>query len=154
MSNLFTSPRDLLIVGNRVFTNLTSLIVLGAQNDGNDFATFRMMHPTHATAGYQITAGKSFQIIGVKWSVTVVGSGEYISLLYGDTDVGQDAAAAPTTPIYPGGDTRIGIVANSYAQDTSPLITDFWWKVPAQKYPAVRFNGATRGSVHLYGYEV
>lgn len=146
-----------LTVGGRVFTDLPNLIILyGKVVTGGRFTTLRRGNDT---AGYQVTAGKTFTIGAIWGTAEVASSQAAINLLYGNTDVGLDSASAPTTPIYLAGDATnviaagvalLGAAGTPNASFSSFPGLDF--RVPATKYPA--FKGSAVGTnLVVYGYE-
>lgn len=142
-----------LTVGGSVFTDLDNLIVLGGTNSTNAFCTLRK---PNGTAGYQVTAGKTLTQRALHFTdLDTAGNSATCSLLYGDTDVGQNAAAAPTTPVYNFGTSAISIVNAIIAGglDKNHEVSIFF-QVPATKYPGATM-GAASGikAVLTYGYE-
>lgn len=143
-----------LTVGGRVFTDLTTLIILGGYALSNN--SFASLRKPNGSAAYSITTAKTYTIYAAKLIGYTLGGTGYINVLYGDTDAGMDAASAPTNAVYCNGDaaTRYaGVGASStgtgYFLDGSH--TPF--AVPAGKYVASKFlNGG--GTAFVYGYEV
>lgn len=148
IGNLGTIPT--LTVGNRVFTDLTNLITLsGFVSGGGNYGTMRA---PNGTAGYQVTAGKTYTIhslIITGGGVTGTGAG---TILYGNTDVGTGAGSAPTTPIYYGGYGAGGLLtASNFPPSITGTFCNPMFQIPATKYPAV-INSSTAFYLS-YGYE-
>jgi len=142
-------------IGGRIFTDLTNLIVLQAQNTTTShWGTFRK---PNSTSGYQVTSGKTLHILGAQSSIIVDGgAGGNATVLYGDTDVGIDSASAPTNPIYPYGTVAVSISGSiplNLAPGVYPQSLNF--DVPATKYPALYVPAGTGQQVQItiYGYE-
>lgn len=143
-------------VGGRLFTDISNLIILTERV--LTAARFSTLRKPNSSAGYQVTAGKTLTIEAQQSISSASSASQYeYFLLYGDTDVGQDSAAAPTTPIYVAGEATNTITAGHYEQAASEtyvmpvnLITRF--QVPAAKYAA--FKATSAGTVlWAYGYE-
>lgn len=89
-------------IANRVMTDLSSnLLVLYAHNTSGAgrFATFRKYG---ATAGYQVTAGKTMTVIALRANQQSVSAAPGIKLMYSDNDVQFDSSTTPTNPVYVG----------------------------------------------------
>ena len=143
---------DKITVGGVELVDIANLFCVGctvnAVGLGARYSTARSQF---ATSGYQVGVGKSFRVLAVRMTVldATAGSGSSDSWGYGDTDVGSNSAAAPTTPIVsnvmrPGP----GRVANS----TTYIVTGRA-EVPASKYVYAQNDGAS-AYWNFYGYEV
>ncbi len=152
---------DTLKIGERVFSDLTNLVVLyGYSSTTANGSTLRK---PGATAGYQVPVGKKFLIKAVRvfgQSAASTSGSAMIRALYSDNDIGIDAAKAGlTNPKYPGNDAKLGGIGNQ-GQIASPGLSrweqDFDFEVPAQKYPGFgnENNTACVETVMIYGYEV
>lgn len=124
-------------------TEITNMKILHAMNStAARWGTFRLGNDT---AGYQVPVGKKLIIKVVQMDG---GASETLAgcvFGYGDTDVGFDAAAAPTTPIYAYNDTGAGPYSNMHIHGRTPVkqyVHNF--EVPAQKYPF--YKGGTASS--------
>ncbi len=157
MAVLVPSARQHLQIGTRVFTDLTNIIYLmGGVTTASRWATLRT---PNGTAGYQVTSGKTLYIRSIMMMLNAAGVTGLTQILYGDTDVGFDASAAPTNPIYMAAGSTVVISAAMAAQGSgatssfthnSPAIN---FSVPSQKYPCIKSNTA-ESSAHAYGYEI
>ncbi len=152
ISNLGTIPT--LSVGGRVFTDLTTLIVLAGGNlTINRYSTLRK---PNGTAGYQVTVGKTLRIDACRIWTTSTGGLCNVGLLYGDTDVGLDSASAPTTAVSYGGSSSVyvgfqGTAASGVESQAPAEITPFF-SVVAQKYAAMLSDRAAT-NMTAFGYE-
>lgn len=151
--DLIQTPQTRWIQGNYEAVNRGTLIVLHARVTtvaGNDkWTTFRQQF---TTAGYQVPAGKTLYVTNLHFVASTATA--YHQLLYGDTDVGISAAAAPTNPVYYDGNPLGGSAAwTALAAATNyqiPIHASF----PASKYPAL--TGSAAGTVYfatLIGHE-
>lgn len=144
---------DTITVGGRVLTNLASLITLNAILDGTNanWSTFRA---SNASAGYQVTAGKTLALVGANFSIVGAAASSGGILLYGDTDVTLSSGSAPTNPVYIfGDDPGVGVpVMNGTADGIFGMALNF--SIPSAKYPAVFSQGAVLGYIQIFGYEV
>lgn len=155
IGNLGTIP--LITIGGAVFTDLTNLIVATAHIvTAARYTTYRKVD---ASAGYQVTAAKTWRIDAFMLNNPVPGGTANSQLLYGDTDVGLDSASAPTTPKYSGNDSGFITVKSSWGTSgstmTSPIVPiscNPLFKVPAAKYAAFKSDGGVTGST-VFGYE-
>lgn len=143
-----------LTIGGRVFTDISNLIVLcGGPATAARFSTLRR---PNGSAGYQITAGKTFRIEAIViFSGTAASIATY-NLLYGDTDVGLDSAAAPTTPVYCGGGATVYTAmvgrGTGGASEQFPQVFHPHFDIPATKYACITVDKAA-SAVFVYGYE-
>lgn len=144
-------------IGGRVYTDLTSLIILGADATAGRWGTMRLCS---GTAGYQVTTGKTLTISSVAAnSPAGGGSSVYGTILYGNTDVGFQSASAPTSPVYMFGSSTVFPILGAFAasgasvsnyKDTAININ---FAVPATKYPALENSGGAEIFMIAYGYE-
>lgn len=141
--------------GGVELTDLENLIVLYGQTGNiNKFTTLRK---DFATAGYQVTAGKTLYLLAARLVLlSASGSQEHgLMLGYGDTDVGLGAAAAPTTPVYPA--TGFYHFTGKAPTDTDGYEVPMCLKIPASKYAfmATDANVSWGGYANLtvFGYE-
>lgn len=133
-----------LTVAGRVFTDLTTLITLHAIAGGSNYATFRL---PNGTSGYQVTTGKTYTVYAAKTYLTAAAGWTSMTIGYGDNDVGQTSAAAPTNLVVVGGSTTIPLVAAA-----SPAEAPTKFNIPALKYPAL-VNVSATGAGVIHGYE-
>lgn len=136
-------------------TDLENLIVLYGQTGNiNKFTTLRR---DFATAGYQVTAGKTLYILAARLAIlTASGSQAHGMILgYGDTDVGLGAAAGPTNALMPV--TGLYSFTGKTPSDTDGYETPMCMKIPASKYVymATDANVTWGGyaNLTLFGYE-
>lgn len=144
----FSQPA--LIIANRVFTDLTNLIILHGSSSGaaNGISTLRKPNDS---AGYQVPVGKTFYVKAVQIDVGVVAAA-LAAFGYSDTDLGVEVNTAPTNPVYVGGSAsiaRIGLAVLGLKE----IPANF--SVPAGKY-LFHNNSASAAvmSVKIFGYEV
>lgn len=140
---------DKIVIGSTELVDITNLICVGATVYGIGVAArYSTLRAPFGTAGYQVTAGKTFRILAVRLQNLVSGTGATnCGWGYADNDVGLSTATVPTTPvaanILPGPDRNI--------TGTSTVGGKF--NVPAQKYMYVLSDGGD-SNLSLYGYEV
>ena len=121
------TTREVIQVGNVVFTDLDNLICLigSASGAADRYSTLRKT--TVPGAVYQVPSGKTFYVRAVSIWVFTASAGQQISILYGDNDVGQNVAGAPTNAVYPGGvNTQASAVTTLGPYERAML-----WQVPA-----------------------
>lgn len=141
-----------LTVGGWTFTDLTTLIILhAASSNSGDFYTLRK---SNASAGYQVTAGKTYTINAVEIAMATVGSSIYY-FGYGDTDVGFVSASPPTNAFYLANDSTLGGQLLPMALPVGQILgIPMIFPIPALKYvfmsPAA---SAIVGSITTFGYE-
>lgn len=145
-----------LTIGNRVLTDLTTLIVLHAGlNEGGGAAIWSTFRKDFATAGYPVTALMTLNIAAAMVLVRVSEATVLAQFGYGDTDVGLASAAAPTTPKYTGG----AVNEHSFAPLTALGVTYYGFPnvpIPAGKYPFVTSSSAAtviKAHFSVFGYE-
>lgn len=143
------APTKNLVVGGRTFTDLTNLIVLSASDAAAGGNTFSTLRAAGATSGYAVTALKTLTI--EVYGGNAEGGIPSPVIGYGDTDVGQGSAAAPTNPVYLSGTNNKHTYVNSAA--SSPVYLNVRFPVPAGKYPFVKVFGASSFGMIAYGYE-
>jgi hypothetical protein len=142
---LVPGVRPVLEIGGRLFTNLTTLKIIHGWTNANNYTTLRACN---ATAGYQVTVSKSLYVYAMRITVLTAGASTGFYALYGDTDVGLNSVAAPTTPVYSGGSTS-QYIGSGAAVGTSEVNSDFF--IAAQKYPC--FHADVSSVAFFYGYE-
>jgi hypothetical protein len=136
-----------LTVGGRVFTDLTNLkILVGFVNSTNNTTP----RAPSASAGYQVTAGKTLDILAASCNIFSAGTATF-QMGYADNDVGIGTATAKTNGVYMTGDSTNGSFANNSVVGVQQSAIKF--SVPATKYPFIESNAAGGGICTLYGYE-
>lgn len=138
-------------VGNWVFTDLTTLIVLhGAANTNAHWTTLRK---SNASAGYQITSGKTYTVNAVSMVTGAVGSSTtYFG--YGDNDVGLNNASAPTNFVYIAGDSSLGGMILPEGAPVGTIVSqNCAVPIPQLKYVGMGINSAAIKSLTTFGYE-
>lgn len=108
------------------------------------------------TKGYQVTAGKTLYIVRIRVAHRdAANSNQTFSLLYGDTDIGFNGAAAPTTPISLVGGTTFDSTPFSVPSTAENGIRDFslYVPVPASKYMTI-YGVSGNSRIYLEGFEV
>ena len=148
---LIPNARPSLTVGERVFTDITNLIVAyGRCSTTNTNSSLRKYD---GTAGYQVTAGKSYEITAMSAVVITTSGAEELRLLYSDNDVGIAVATGFTTPIYPAGNSGTGTILSLAAAGN--LTRALRFRVIAAKYPGITNSGTVAiVQAQTYGYEV
>lgn len=142
-----------LTVGGRTFTDLSNLIYLhGRVATAARWATFRT---ENASAGRQTTSGKTLTIYACNIYSETASTTTGMVLLYGDTDVGMDAAAAPTNPVYLAGDSSLLAGGVLYGAATTGVMNHsesaVAFQVPSLKYPAMKYDStAAQGTCYAY----
>lgn len=131
-----------ILVGGRVFVDLTNLIYLfGFNSNVNLFATLRL---ANATAGYQVSGTLTTYAVDGLFESGILKA----VLLYGDTDVGFSAGAAPTNPVYLAGDTAMKVLVSNNTYSKSFAMN---FQTPNTKYPCIKAIGDA-GSFAAYAY--
>lgn len=141
---------DTITVGGRIFTDLSTIIIVTAPLDQSTGAkaTFRL---PGGTAGYPVTAAKTYTVHAISLNANTAISG--YQFLYSDNDVGLNTATAHTNPIYENGGSitvaSVGTPANTF----QGIATKF--AIPAGKYPGsiVVGAGSAGGHAQAWGYE-
>lgn len=132
--------------GNIIFPGkerLSDLVVLNYRmNNAGAVTTYGTAKiTTSAGTAYSVPAAKTLKIFAVRLAVIVApGAGAYLSIGYGDTDVGWSSAAAPTTPktrANVGWPSSIGFVATAVAAQAFGT-TETYFEVPTAKFPALQ----------------
>ena len=149
--------RETMTIGGRVFGDLANLIQLQAYNDSTGAQKFSTLRNGTASAGYQVTTGKTLKIGAVRfWILGGQAASRYIQMGYGDTDVGLSGAAAPTNATYlsSGAGSSTQLPFNTAGNAQNPAIeVAVRIDVPATKY---FFMSGTTGLEFVgvaFGYE-
>ena len=145
---------ETLTVNGVTLVDLTNLIILGgAVTVSARYTTLRKMD---GTAGYPVTAAKTFTVHAVDMHSNTSTILTAAALLYGDTDVGLSSASAPTTPVFPCDDANFEIAIysgnNSSSSSIAKNIANVFFRVPAGKYLATKISTAAAQLI-VYGYE-
>lgn len=147
---------DTITVGGRVFTNLTSLIILYGWADGTGTSNRCTLRTANGSAGYQVTTGKTLTIRAVRFQTTGASNTAGVSpgnLAYADNDVGVATSTAFTNSVNMIGNTSFiqwGRASLYYGSDGDGAAIDF--QVPALKYPAYVASNQICAII-CYGYE-
>lgn len=141
---------DSLTLGERVVTDLSSIIVLGAYITGSTKATFRQ---PNGSAGYVVPTGSSFEVLGVTMHA-VVAAAAPVTLAYADNDLGFNSAGSFTNPVYLFGDSSYTIFRNPGQSPTSlapgkPTSFAVNFTVPAGKYVQLYHAAGGANSIHV-----
>jgi len=138
-------------VGGRTFvgSDLDDLKVLYGNVSGtNNFTTLRDSGAA-TTSGYQAPAGGA-----TIWVILpeTEGSGEDVNIGYGDTDVGINSGAAPTTPKYYGNGVSSCVITRTSSNGTNVPQRELAVKyvVPANKYVFIQALAAVAYHAHVY----
>lgn len=145
-------------VANVELNDLQNLIVLvGVTTAASKVTTLRRQF---ATAGYQVTAGKTLYLLAAKLYNANTGGAQNHQMFigYGDTDVGLDSAADPTTPLYPASTNFAPLSGLIPANPSGHLEAALGFQIPAAKYVFMKTDGfatwTAKASLMLYGYEL
>ena len=141
--------------------NIMTLIAMQSANGG--WSTYRDVNATSAT-GYTPSGSNKFYVLGCRVVNTSSSIFVDLELGYGNTDVGWNSGAAPTSPIYQGGMTAGGnaarnvsniVLASAPVQDcTTP-----GYYLPNGKYLFAYWAENTSGigtyfpTSYVFGYE-
>lgn len=143
-----------------VTLTLSRVKVLYAKvNTATRFTTFR---EANGTAGYTPSGSLTYKVYAMVALNPTGTVNNTPRLLYGDTDVGLNAAGAPTTPIYLAGDaTNFVNTARAWFSTanspTMPAPRDFCvpidFTLPNGKYLAAYASEGSDSNTIVYGYE-
>ncbi len=145
-----------LTVGGRVFTDLTTLIILKAHVSGNTRSTMRK---SSGSTGYQVTAGKTYTVHALQamaaTTLSATGASVSFTLAQVDADIGLDVATAFTNPVYSAGavaeiDLCINPGPGSGTIVQSPCA---FFPVAATKYLGVLSASTYLNQLFSFGYE-
>lgn len=142
-------------VGGHVITDVTNLITAGGwiNAGGNAYVTARKVN---TTAGYQVTAGKTFHAYAVKVLSNDTGTAVGFGLAYGDNDLGASATVTvPTNFVSEFGGASGSDLSGLYKTILgSQMEISSQFTIPATKYmQMVKIGGGQVGGV-VFGYEV
>lgn len=143
-------------IGGRLFTDIPNLIVLKAGVNG---ASVRASARSQfASAGYQVTAGKTLTIFAIQVNNLVADAGS-LGIGYTDNDLGLAGTTAVTNQKMYGtgvssatgsaGDNGLCPIAAVGQNERATVI-----KIPATKYVCIEASsGSAKATVVMYGYE-
>lgn len=140
-----------LTVGGRVFTDLTTLIILAGYQGSNARTTLRV---PGASSGYPVTTGKTLTVHAARFSCSnTPGTQGYITqLVQSDNDLGYDSNTSYTNPKYY---TAIANILFNGINNLPPPdkyeIAGLGFTVAATKYLSATLTAST--TVWAYGYE-
>jgi len=139
-------------VGGRVFTDLTSLLVLGAYNGtSTKYATFRK---NNTSSGYVVTTGKTLTISALNvQSQDSATSTTSMGLGYSTQDVGFNSSSEPSADTFQYGNAGFYVWAcignqTPFQSERSTIFT-----VPAASSPFMKTIGSGEVWATVYGYE-
>jgi hypothetical protein len=147
-----------LLAGNRLFTDLSNLIILHSRCAANGGRSgFR--NATNSTASYAVTGGKTFTASVLRVDTGAAAFGQNANsncLFYADTDTGFDGAD-PTSPKPYGGTSETASIPFFVPANTTKFF-DLKFAIPAGKFIYLFYgdNFSAAGnfcSLTLYGYE-
>lgn len=130
-------------------TNLDNAFTLVgiAGDNGASIRYATLVKVGSATAGYQVTSGKTLKIYAAFGHKHTGSATVHYNIGYGDDDAGQQASSAPTAFTVPGANFSTTF-ANSRATITLPASAGSFYsymlggyEVPATKYPAIQSQG-------------
>lgn len=154
----FLPQAPYLLAGNRLFTDLSNLIVIQTRGAGNGGRSgFR--NTVNSTATYQVTSGKTFTAYCLRVDTGSAAFGQTSNLnalIYSDTDPGFDGVA-PTNEI-PYGGTVVTAAINFTVPPNSTRYFDIKFSIPSSKYIGIFYgdNLSVAGNfvcMTLFGYE-
>lgn len=153
-----STAEEYLYIGGRVILSPSACIILRtyfASGGAPAWSSF-FLHSDTVGTGYTVTAGKTLQILAYDFMSTTLSSGSGYGIMYGDTAVGLNSAAAPTNPKYWGGSSNIANNAwQGTAQGADYLVQGVtYMEVPAGKCPHVRCDALIQGRMTIYCKEV
>ncbi len=144
---------DTLTVGGRVFTDVTSNLIIIGSSGPNGTGNHNTMRKPGSASGYQVTSGKTLTLYAFSAIASVLGSGGGIQFAYGSTDVGFNSNSAPAGVFYFGSGS-----ANATEFSLSPVGTTvqgaIHHPIPALNYADCLSATATNTlTCYAYGYE-
>jgi len=148
-----STQSDFMYIGGRLFTNLSSLIILHGRIQ-NTVATTCTLRTANGSSGYTPSGSNKFRARAIRMSIAGVSSGASCTLMYSNNDVGFAGTTAYVSPVYYCGTTNAEYAQcpGSPAQGYYETVTDFL--VPNGKYPGLYDNGAAnQWIVQIFGYE-
>ncbi len=147
MAVVIGATRPCLVIGGRVFTDISSnlIVISGCTVTGGRYST---MGKAGAT-GYAVTAAKTLTIEAVLFAGSTSNS---IKMAYSDNNIGHDSATALTNPVYMANNS-----SGAYYRFMGNAVgsSDVWhpyFAIPATKYLNFGTTADTYGVA--YGYEV
>lgn|SRR3990167_796970 len=147
------STRAIIMVGGRVFTDITTLKILTVSaysGVSGPFSTYR----DGTSTGYQVPVGKTFRIHAVVATQSGTATGG-IALGYEDVDNGLNSTAARTAPVYHGSYNTSQVQTLGGLERDTPRERSIYFSCAASKY--IFMWGDTSGVTYsstIYGYEV
>lgn len=148
MSVLVPGARETITVGNKIFTNLSSLIVLHCYVAASNYGTFRK---GRASSGYTPSGSTSFYLHALKFQgFAAANFGAY--LVQSDNDCGINTATAPTNAV------NINGMAIPYCHTGAGPFTEVAFDktnfyIANAKYLSLYGNASAMLAI-VYGYEV
>lgn len=137
---------DTVNVGGRTYTDMSDLIVLGAPTTGTGaYCTLRL---SSSGSGYQVPSGHTLYLSSLSF-VSASGA-QFISIGYGDNDVGFASGSVPTSGTFMYQALFQFLTTNS-SSGYSKAEYSFLFPVPQLKYPFIQQNLEV-GTVQVYGY--
>jgi len=135
-------------VGGRELTDLTNLKILKSYGSvANNYSEWRLEDGTQYTSA----GAAGFRVHAVKVTNNS-GNDQGVALCYGDTAVGLNSGAGPTTTIFEGGLTaQYPYGSGTEVSGSGEYPSDFL--IPTGKEPHIKLQGAFETQVIIYGYE-
>jgi hypothetical protein len=148
---------DTLTIGGRVFTDLSTLIILNAGTNtiAVRYSTFRLA--TATSGGYAVTAAKTFTFHAIRgfYNENVAGNIASVQLGSHSASIGFDSATVIDT--HHTGDTSFRDINLINPIEGQPFYehANIGFAVAAGVYPAMKVSATSGGyvSVTAYGYE-
>jgi hypothetical protein len=157
MNVVVASAIPTLTVGNRVFTDLTNLIILygAAHGTTTTNCTFRK---ANASSGYTPSGSKAFKVqaLSSNLSFSAASTNGTAVLLYSDSDTNPDTSNVFTNPVYIGGNASNAAIGNLISLSNSHFEYAVDFTIPNLKYPGFSISSTSTvfQTIQLYGYEV
>lgn len=141
-----------LTVGGRVFVDLVNLLILGASCDSSNIVQYGTFRKPNSSSGYTPSGITTFVFSAVHFQSGVSGTTNFVTVGYGDNDVGSNSATAPTTATVIFGAGSLALVNAGTVKEVAISFT-----VPNTKYPYMTKTSINSGDevyALAYGYEV
>lgn len=142
-----------LTIGGRVFTDLSSNLIMLSGVVLNHTTSTLYKWTTAGNAAYQIPLAKSFYVSAIR-CFTQIGALAQLTLGYADASVGQDTNTALTNAV----GNQIGVLVPGTATQGATPETIFeasyeGFPLLAQKYPYITMSAANYLVINVWGYE-
>lgn len=150
MAQLPQLSGNLLYTGGVLLPGASGLICLMGYCGAAKNTTLRRAQDS---AGYAVTAGKSFQVLAIVLDVTTAAAGANLNMNQTDNDCGVSTATAQTNPAPPGGVGLNGVIASA-ATAGRLEVPGFGWSIAATKFLTISTDAGSVYVIKVYGREV